>query len=591
MKCFEHNAPYTLICQVKDCGQKLMCNQCMTKHNAQHYPMIQGFSDMDYQIKQVPQLLEKDLDVLKARLYSIQNHMTVEKEQLKKQVIKLSEVLKSRINAEVDDFCSSALEYTNSYYKQYETEIGSLLGVISEHMYMVAPYTTRVRPINENQFGILMDFQEKMNGNVLPSLQKRAEVISKQVLENQLYMRTDHFYNIVKSSLGKALQSYNLFKNNELSLEQKRATHLQTEYEPETARSALFPSIDFKRNALELLRDNQQPERKSVRIYRAEEGFTIPKNRSSAEFSGSRYIYAKAMNTVLSGHTDIVTCLCIFSQSSLISAGGGGIIKIWDIDGGVALGQMSEHAGDVWALAKINETNFGSASADQTVRIWNYQRMICESVLVGHLQPVKSLIYLKDLEYLASGSLDSTIKIWTTNRAKLKLTIQNNQRVRALCYVQTKGLIVSGGENTIGVYNVLNGSCKDQLDGHHGEVLCLKYLQESLMGEFMSVVASGGADKKIILWNLDRAIKLHIFVGHQEAVTCLTFDIENRQLWSGSADRTIRCWDIATGKSILTAKRHSEQISALEYMPGRELIISGSWDHRIRVTQKQILMN
>ncbi|CAK60903.1 unnamed protein product (macronuclear) [Paramecium tetraurelia] len=591
MKCFEHNAPYTLICQVKDCNQKLLCNQCMIKHNAQHYPLIQNLSDMDYQIKQVPQLLEKDLDTLKAKLYSIQNHMTIEKDQLKKQLIKLSDVLKSRINAEVDDFCSSALDYTNSYYKQYETDIGSLLGVISEHLNMVAPYTTRVRPINESQFGIMMDFQDKMLGNILPTLTKKAEVISKQVLENQLYMRTDHFYAIVKTALGKALQSYNLFKNNEFQIEQKRAMNVQIDQEPELVKSAFYPMSEFKRNAMELLRDHQQPERKSARVYKAEEGFNLPKNRSSVEQSGSRYIYAKAINTVLSGHTDIVTCICIFSQSSLISAGGGGIIKIWDIDGGLALGQMNEHSGDVWALTKINESSFGSASADQTVRIWNYQRMICESVLVGHLQPVKALVYLKDLEQLASGSLDSTIKIWTTNRPKLKLTMQNSSKVRALCYVQAKGLIVSGGENILSVFNILNGYCRDQLEGHTGEILCLKYLQESLMGEFMSVIASGGADRKIIIWNLDRGIRLHVFAGHQEAVTCLAFDIENRQLWSGGADRTIRCWDIATGKTILTAKRHSEQISALEYMPERELIISGSWDHRIRVTQRSILLN
>lgn len=34
------------------------------------------------------------------------------------------------------------------------------------------------------------------------------------------------------------------------------------------------------------------------------------------------------------------------------------------------------------------------------------------------------------------------------------------------------------------------------------------------MGEYMSIIASGGSDKKIIIWNLDRAIKLHVFVGH-----------------------------------------------------------------------------
>lgn len=77
-------------------------------------------------------------------------------------------------------------------------------------------------------------------------------------------------------------------------------------------------------------------------------------------------------------------------------------------------------------MAKINEINFASGSSDKTVRIWNISRMSCESLLVGHLEPVRALIYMKDLDYLASGSMDMSIKIWAAGRAKLKNTMQDS---------------------------------------------------------------------------------------------------------------------------------------------------------------------
>lgn len=39
----------------------------------------------------------------------------------------------------------------------------------------------------------------------------------------------------------------------------------------------------------------------------------------------------------------------------MLSGGGGGAIRIWDLDSAISLGQFNEHAGDVWALAKIND--------------------------------------------------------------------------------------------------------------------------------------------------------------------------------------------------------------------------------------------
>lgn len=69
MRCADHNAICSLICQVNDCPKRLLCNQCMLRHNPQHYSMIQSIQDMEYTITQVPVLIERDLDKVKTKLY------------------------------------------------------------------------------------------------------------------------------------------------------------------------------------------------------------------------------------------------------------------------------------------------------------------------------------------------------------------------------------------------------------------------------------------------------------------------------------------------------------------------------------------
>lgn len=87
--------------------------------------------------------------------------------------------------------------------------------------------------------------------------------------------------------------------------------------------------------------------------------------------------------------------------------------------------------------------------------------MICESILVGHVESIMALVYLRDVDYLASGSTDTSIKIWQAGRAKLKMTIQDSQKIKCLCYIEIKGLLLSGGNGAIKVFNILNGYCRD----------------------------------------------------------------------------------------------------------------------------------
>ena len=56
-------------------------------------------------------------------------------------------------------------------------------------------------------------------------------------------------------------------------------------------------------------------------------------------------------------------------------------------------------------------------------------------------------------------------------------------------------------------------------------------------------VATGGADKRLIIWSADELKPLRVFTQHRDAVTSLAFRRGTNQLYSSSADRTIKIWD------------------------------------------------
>jgi WD40 repeat protein len=67
---------------------------------------------------------------------------------------------------------------------------------------------------------------------------------------------------------------------------------------------------------------------------------------------------------------------------------------------------------------------------------------------------------------------------------------------------------------------------------------------------------SGGDDKKLRLWNVDKDRLERTLEGHNGAISCVAFAKEGKSAFSatysmtGDTDNTIRVWDVATGKEI-----------------------------------------
>ncbi|KAL5534843.1 hypothetical protein ACEPAG_1308 [Sanghuangporus baumii] len=115
----------------------------------------------------------------------------------------------------------------------------------------------------------------------------------------------------------------------------------------------------------------------------------------------------QAHRTLL-GHTAPVTCLQ-FDQLHIVTGSLDKSIRIWDIrTGGITDTIKFEHG--VTAL-QFDTRKVVAAAGENAVKIYNRTTMQVSSLITnGHTRPVERLRYMD--RYLATGGLDSTVKIW-----------------------------------------------------------------------------------------------------------------------------------------------------------------------------------
>jgi pleiotropic regulator 1 len=202
-------------------------------------------------------------------------------------------------------------------------------------------------------------------------------------------------------------------------------------------------------------------------------------------------------------------------------------------------------------------------------------------VIAGHMGWVRSIAIDPDNEYFATGSADSTIKIWDLAKCcagadnGLRLTLTGHiDQVRAIAISARHPYMFSAGDDkTVKCWDLETNTVIRNYHGHHSAVISLA------LHPTLDILVTGGRDSVARVWDMRTKAEIHVLGGHQDAVSTIATNSVDPQIVTGSMDSTIKLWDLAAGKTITTLTHHKKSVRSI-LMSRRELtFVSASSDN------------
>jgi len=186
-------------------------------------------------------------------------------------------------------------------------------------------------------------------------------------------------------------------------------------------------------------------------------------------------------------------------------------------------------------------------------------------------QVVTSVRFAPQGDIVAIGTNEHEIELWDVNTVQRLRTLRGHQgRVGVLAWHEST--LASGARDAnVHLHDPrVAQHITSRLSKHTQEVCGLTYNSDGLL-------ASGGNDNLVCIWEQGRALPRFTLTHHTAAVKGLSFCPWQSTLLAsggGTADRTLRFWDVATGACLNSVDTKSQVCSVLWSTHYREVVSS-----------------
>ncbi|KIM21461.1 hypothetical protein M408DRAFT_36740, partial [Serendipita vermifera MAFF 305830] len=206
-----------------------------------------------------------------------------------------------------------------------------------------------------------------------------------------------------------------------------------------------------------------------------------------------------------------------------------------------------------------------------------------QNVIVGHKDPVNSVLFSSDGTRIVSGSWDSAIRVWDAETAEPvagPFKGHSTEDISMAFSPDGKRTAFGSWKGTIRVWDTETGEMvAGPFEVHTSKITCVAFSSDGKR------IVSGSSDSTLRVCDAETGeMVAGPFEGHTSKAVCVTFSLDGTQIVCGALDGTIRVWNARTAEMVAGPfKGHTDAVTCVAISPDGSRIVSGSWDQRIRV--------
>ncbi|MCA9215200.1 MAG: WD40 repeat domain-containing protein [Planctomycetales bacterium] len=241
----------------------------------------------------------------------------------------------------------------------------------------------------------------------------------------------------------------------------------------------------------------------------------------------------------LSGHTDWVDAATFSPDGNLLAtAGKDHRLLLWDLTTGKRTAMVPP--GDT-AISAIAFSRSGSKLAivgfDRSIQIYDVEHQTLMRALPAPCRDMRCIEFSPDDRLIAGGGRNGKLAVYDVPSGKqLALLDAHRQRIRAICFDTDNEQVVTAGEDRyLRAWDTKTFELNAELNSDKSKPM-------SMVSVGPGIIATGGSDNNISIWNLTTMKRQRVLRGHTGSVVAL--DTKDGLLVSGSFDATVRVWSV-----------------------------------------------
>ncbi len=275
------------------------------------------------------------------------------------------------------------------------------------------------------------------------------------------------------------------------------------------------------------------------------------------------------------GHGGYISDLNFHASGEMLaSASADQTIKLWDINHKRQVNDLRGHRSIVSAVVFADEWLI-SAGWDYAIRVWDWHHGMEIKRLEAHPSWIYDLALFENDQYIAAASADGKITLWDVAQATVQQSWVAEGVTQIMNHPQENWLVSAGLDNIV-VWQ--DGEKLMQLTGHHGQINACTISRNGVM------LVSAGEDKTLRYWSLPKHRQQQV-IHTANSIQAIALHPEKSLMFTGDDAGHLSVWQLGQKHPSVTLKAHDHKIGAIALSPDGSIVATGSHDKTIKLWQ------